>query len=141
MQNRKSNGTRAEPWGRPCVKQQLELKTLKSWTRAMQSLKKDRSHRMDVGGIPVSNLWSSNFYLLTELYALLKSNRVSTECYIGRCWKPSSIACTIQVIWSSQLRPLRNLAWNRLKKFLDNTWCKTDAMVRSNFTRRFPSFQ
>ena len=40
MSNRKSRGARTEPWGRPWVKRRLELKTLKSWTRPPQSMKK-----------------------------------------------------------------------------------------------------
>ena len=72
---------------------------------------------MNVGGIPVSNILSSNFSLQTISYALLKSSRASTEHCIRQGWKPTSTACTIQVIWSSQLQPLQNPAWNGLNRF------------------------
>ena len=43
MKNRKRNGTRTEPWGRPWANHRLELKTLNSWTRARNQWGKDRS--------------------------------------------------------------------------------------------------
>ena len=61
---------------------------------------------MNVGGIPVSNILSSNFSLQTISYALLKSSRASTEHCIRQGWKPTSTACTIQ-----------NPAWNGLNRF------------------------
>ena len=118
MLNRTSSGTRKEPWVRPCVKRGLELKALKTLKRVLQSLKKDQMHRMNVDGIPVSNKWSSNFSLQTVSHALLKANSISKERYINSCWKPSSIACTIWVIWASQLRPLKKMTCNRLNRFL-----------------------
>ena len=114
----KSKGARTKPWGRPWVKCWLKLKTLKSWTRPLQSLRKDWIQRMSVGGMPVFSIGRSSFSLQTVSYALLKSRSVNTEHFIGRCCKPSSIAWAVWVIWSSQLRPLWKPAWNQLDMLL-----------------------
>ena len=89
-------------------------------------LKKDWIQPMNVEGISVSSMWSSNYSLQTVSYALLKSKSVITKA----CWKPSSIAWTIWVIWSSQLRPLQKLAWNWLNKSLVSAIYSKDETVR-----------
>ena len=61
-------------------------------------LRKDRMQWMNVEGMPVFSMWSSSFSLETVSYALLKSRSANTECFIGSCWKPSSISRTIRVI-------------------------------------------
>ena len=56
MQNRKTDGVRTVPWSRPWVKHRLELQTLKSWTRALRSLKKDWTQLINVTGIRVQHV-------------------------------------------------------------------------------------
>ena len=76
MKNKKSKGARTEPWGRPWLKHQLEVKTLKSWTGVPHLLSKDWIQQMNIEGMQVFSMWSSSFSLQTVLHALLKS-RVS----------------------------------------------------------------
>ena len=83
MQNKKCNGARMEPWDKPWAKWWMELKTLKSWTLALWSLKKEHNHQMNSRGMPASNIWSRRFSPQTISKVLMKSNSVSTERCIG----------------------------------------------------------
>ena len=98
--NGNSDDTSTEPCGRLLLKQQLELKTLWNFTRALQSVRNQRSQQMlKVIGIPASNMKRRSFSCQTVSCALLKSSSVRTECCIGRCWNPSSKTWAMHRIW------------------------------------------
>ena len=112
---------------------------------------------MNVAGILVSSMWSSNLSLQTILYALL----ISKECQYGAlhwvllktifyCLNYSSnliltaptfmktrLVSTEQVIGFCDI--VKTISKNAFQKF-DNIWSETDGMEKCNFTRRFLSF-